>query len=43
MAGDASHRRAARLRIEAARAVLFDDPEPVRALEELLFEFARGP
>ena len=45
MAGDASHRRKARLRIEAARAVLFDDPEPVRALEELLFEFsgARGP
>lgn len=40
-AGDASRRHKARERMVAARDVLFDDLEPVRALEGFLLESAR--
>jgi len=41
MAGKASRRQEARERVAAARDVLFDDLEPVRALEGFLLESAR--
>jgi predicted O-linked N-acetylglucosamine transferase (SPINDLY family) len=36
LANDAEKRRAARVSLEASRGMLFDDPAPVRALEDFL-------
>jgi predicted O-linked N-acetylglucosamine transferase (SPINDLY family) len=40
LAGDAEYRRQIRARMEAARGVLYEDPAPIKALEDFLIKVA---